>query len=127
MELLEIVVMDEADRLLEMGFKEECLQILKFCKGGRQTLLFSATLNDQILDLAVLSLNRPVRVTANPTMKVARTVHQVSHDELRAGRRKINGKRQYILLSYRISISQAGKIGYFTWIYTMLLTYLRCC
>ncbi|CAK9017525.1 Probable ATP-dependent RNA helicase ddx27 (DEAD box protein 27), partial [Durusdinium trenchii] len=36
MELLEIVVFDEADRLLEMGFRQECLEVLKRCAKGRQ-------------------------------------------------------------------------------------------
>eukprot|EP00931_Biecheleriopsis_adriatica_P036393 TRINITY_DN20968_c0_g1_i1.p1 TRINITY_DN20968_c0_g1~~TRINITY_DN20968_c0_g1_i1.p1 ORF type:complete len:421 (-),score=85.16 TRINITY_DN20968_c0_g1_i1:903-2144(-) len=45
MELLDIVIFDEADRLLEMGFRGECLEVLKRCSKGRQTMLFSATLN----------------------------------------------------------------------------------
>lgn len=76
MELLEIVVFDEADRLLELGFKEECMEVLKRCSKGRQTMLFSATLSDSVEDLAALALVKPVRVHANPANKVAQTLEQ---------------------------------------------------
>eukprot|EP01071_Lankesteria_metandrocarpae_P002697 Lankesteria_metandrocarpae@DN2485_c0_g1_i2.p1 len=65
MELLEIVVLDEADRLLDMGFKDECMSILRHCAKTRQTLLFSATLTSAISDLAVLALRKPTKVTVN--------------------------------------------------------------
>merc|ERR1719261_1253579 len=67
MELLEIVVFDEADRLLELGFREECMQVLKRCSRGRQTMLFSATMNTPVQDLASLALTKPVKVQASRT------------------------------------------------------------
>ena len=76
MELLEIVVFDEADQLLELGFREECLQVLKHCARGRQTMLFSATLNASVDDLAALALVKPVRVHANPVNRVVKTLEQ---------------------------------------------------
>eukprot|EP00922_Rhytidocystis_sp_ex-Travisia-forbesii_P036639 GHVS01054492.1.p1 GENE.GHVS01054492.1~~GHVS01054492.1.p1 ORF type:complete len:439 (-),score=51.91 GHVS01054492.1:4-1320(-) len=76
MEQLEIVVFDEADRLLEMGFKEECLQVLKECSRTHQTMLFSATLNDEISDLADLALSKPVRIRTNVASKVTETLAQ---------------------------------------------------
>lgn len=43
---MDFIVLDEADKLLEMGFKEELLKILEFCKKKtRQTIMVSATLN----------------------------------------------------------------------------------
>ena len=46
---VEILVLDEADKLLEMGFKDEMMEILKNCSNpNRQTLLVSATLNQDI-------------------------------------------------------------------------------
>jgi ATP-dependent RNA helicase DDX27 len=46
LEDVEVLVLDEADKLLEMGFKEELLEILKHCSNPkRQTLMVSATLN----------------------------------------------------------------------------------
>ncbi|KAK2196389.1 bifunctional ATP-dependent RNA helicase DEAD-box [Babesia duncani] len=59
---VEIVILDEADRLLEMGFKGECLEILKQCNKNRQTMLFSATLNEQTMDLSNVSLKNPISI-----------------------------------------------------------------
>mmetsp|Transcript_22200 Transcript_22200/g.39996 ORF Transcript_22200/g.39996 Transcript_22200/m.39996 type:complete len:714 (-) Transcript_22200:86-2227(-) len=76
MELLDIVVFDEADRLLEMGFRGECLEVLKRCSKGRQTMLFSATLNASVEDLAALALVKPVRVHSSELNAVAQTLEQ---------------------------------------------------
>ncbi|CAM9916771.1 unnamed protein product, partial [Hapterophycus canaliculatus] len=66
MDDVEILVLDEADRLLELGFQEEVAELVKSCPAGRQTLLFSATMNTKVDDLASLALNKPVRVRASP-------------------------------------------------------------
>eukprot|EP00933_Yihiella_yeosuensis_P083306 TRINITY_DN9749_c0_g5_i1.p1 TRINITY_DN9749_c0_g5~~TRINITY_DN9749_c0_g5_i1.p1 ORF type:complete len:472 (+),score=107.75 TRINITY_DN9749_c0_g5_i1:23-1438(+) len=76
MELLDIVVFDEADRLLEMGFRGECLEVMKRCSKGRQTMLFSATLNASVEDLAGLALVKPVRLHASGLNRVAETLEQ---------------------------------------------------
>lgn len=53
LEDVEVLVLDEADKLLEMGFKDEMMQILKNCTNPkRQTLMVSATLNQDIKELA---------------------------------------------------------------------------
>ncbi|SOV79586.1 DEAD/DEAH box ATP-dependent RNA helicase, putative [Plasmodium sp. gorilla clade G3] len=57
---LEIVVFDEADKLLELGFKEECLKILDVCKFKKQILFFSATLTNDIKQLVNFSLKNPI-------------------------------------------------------------------
>lgn len=76
LELLEIVILDEADRLLELGFRDECTQIIKRCSKGRQTMLFSATLSPDVKDLASLALQKPIRVTANAPNRLVKTLHQ---------------------------------------------------
>ncbi|CEM25330.1 unnamed protein product [Vitrella brassicaformis CCMP3155] len=76
MELLEIVILDEADRLLELGFKEECLAVLRHCSRGRQTMLFSATLSEEVSDLAALALTRPIKLRVSQPTAVARTLDQ---------------------------------------------------
>lgn len=63
LELLEIIILDEADRLLDMGFRQECLEILRHSSRTRQTMLFSATLSRGVSDLALLALNNPCKVS----------------------------------------------------------------
>lgn len=59
---LDVLVLDEVDRLLELGFQEELEELLKHCPENRQTLLFSATMTAKVEDLVKLSLKKPIRV-----------------------------------------------------------------
>lgn len=59
---LDVLVLDEVDRLLDLGFQEELEEIVKYCPSSRQTMLFSATMTTGVNDLIKLSLQRPVRV-----------------------------------------------------------------
>ena len=59
---LEILVLDEADRLLELGFQDEVEEVIRLCPRGRQTMFFSATISESVASLANLSLNSPVQV-----------------------------------------------------------------
>lgn len=59
---IEILVLDEADRMLEDGFADELNEIINTIPKSRQTMLFSATMTDSVDKLIRLSLNRPVRL-----------------------------------------------------------------
>jgi len=63
--------MDEADRILEVGFEEEMNQIIKMLPKKRQTALFSATQTRKVADLARLSLSKPIFVEVKTADNVA--------------------------------------------------------
>jgi ATP-dependent RNA helicase DDX27 len=65
LEDLATLILDEADRLLEMGFLEEIKEIVRQCPKKRQTLLFSATLTAGVEALASLSMKNPARLSAD--------------------------------------------------------------
>lgn len=67
---IKYLILDEADKLLELGFQAELEEIIKSCPMNRQTLLFSATFTTKVDDLVKLSLNKPVRVCIDDTTKV---------------------------------------------------------
>ena len=59
---LDLLILDEADRMLDMGFKNDLLKIASVCKPERQTLLFSATLNPTIKGIALALLKEPKKI-----------------------------------------------------------------
>ncbi|PIN76507.1 ATP-dependent RNA helicase, partial [Candidatus Woesearchaeota archaeon CG10_big_fil_rev_8_21_14_0_10_47_5] len=61
---VKILVLDEADRMLDMGFIDDVKQIIRQCPEKRQTLLFSATISDDIVDLARRYMKNPAKVSA---------------------------------------------------------------
>jgi ATP-dependent RNA helicase DDX27 len=73
---LDILVIDEADRMLEVGFSQELNEIIKNCPKKRQTMLFSATMTDDIDELVKLSLDRPVRCFVDPKRSTAKNLVQ---------------------------------------------------
>ncbi|EPX74706.1 ATP-dependent RNA helicase Ddx27/Drs1 [Schizosaccharomyces octosporus yFS286] len=75
-EHIEIMVMDEADRMLDDGFADELNEIINSCPKSRQTMLFSATMTDKVDDLIRLSLNRPVRLFVDAKKSTAKQLTQ---------------------------------------------------
>ncbi|TMW62163.1 hypothetical protein Poli38472_009656 [Pythium oligandrum] len=76
MDDLEILVLDEADRLLELGFTEEVQELVRMCPVARQTMLFSATLTSKVDQLIELSMKRPVRISTDPLFDMAKHLVQ---------------------------------------------------
>ncbi|HCH33263.1 MAG TPA: ATP-dependent RNA helicase [Oceanospirillaceae bacterium] len=73
---LEVLILDEADRMLDMGFIHDLKRIMSFLPKDRQNLMFSATFADQIRGLAKGLMNNPVEISASPANTTAPTVKQ---------------------------------------------------
>ena len=73
---LEIFVLDEADRMLDMGFIHDVKKILKWLPRKKQTMLFSATMPPEITELVNSLLHDPVRVAVDPVSSPVEAIQQ---------------------------------------------------
>ena len=74
---IEILVLDEADRMLDMGFIHDIKKILALLPKQRQNLMFSATFSDQIRKLAKGLVNNPVEISVTPRNSAVKAVEQL--------------------------------------------------
>jgi ATP-dependent RNA helicase RhlE len=86
---IEILVLDEADRMLDMGFIRDIRKILALLPKQRQTLLFSATFSDEIKQLAQQFLHTPAVIEVAPRNTTAERIEQLVHPVDRARKREL--------------------------------------
>lgn len=71
---VEILVLDEADHMLDLGFIKDIRDLIRFLPPKRQTLFFSATIDEEIKDLAYSLVKNPVRIQVSPKDPVSKNV-----------------------------------------------------
>ncbi|MFT4304014.1 MAG: DEAD/DEAH box helicase [Candidatus Woesearchaeota archaeon] len=101
---IRILVLDEADRMLDMGFIDDVKKIISQCRKDRQTLLFSATIAPEIADIAERFMKDPVEVSAEV---------YVDPTKLRQVYYEVDDKRKFSLLVHLLKQERGGLVMVF--------------
>jgi ATP-dependent RNA helicase RhlE len=103
---IEIFVLDEADRMLDMGFIHDVKKLLAIIPARRQSLFFSATMAPAIVKLAETILNKPASVSVTPVSSTAETIKQFVYF--------VDQKNKNALLSHVLADKAIGTALVFT-------------
>ena len=103
---VEILILDEADRMLDMGFIRDIRKILDVIPSQRQTLLFSATFSNEIKLLAAEFLHKPAEIQVTPENSAVKLVSQIVYP--------VDKKRKRELLSHKIGEENWQQVLVFT-------------
>ena len=86
---IEILILDEADRMLDMGFIHDVKKVLALVPKDKQSLLFSATFSDEIRDLAATLLKNPQSIQVTPSNTTVQRISQVIHPVGRGKKKEV--------------------------------------
>lgn len=103
---IDVLVLDEADKMLNIGFKEEMANIIKLLPKKRQNLLFSATLNTDLSNIFGIILNNPITIKIETESTKIDLITQIAYD--------IEDNKKGPLLRYLITKNEMKQVLVFT-------------